>query len=670
MSNLKYRPDIDGLRAVAVVPVVLFHAGLGFPGGFVGVDVFLVISGLLITTIIAPEIEYRDFSILRFYERRIRRILPALFFMLVVTTVAATALLIPVHLDEYGKSLAATALFLSNAYFYSTEGYFTEAAELKPLLHTWSLAVEEQYYIVFPPLLLLLYRMLPRIGLIGVLTFFALASFVFSIWQTDQSPQAAFYLPVARMWELLTGSLLALALMKSPTPKAGGLSHSLGAAGLLGVSIPVFLYTSNTLFPGWAAVPPVLGSAAIIYAGATGKGPVTQLLSAAPFRFIGKISYSFYLWHWPLISLTFYVNLGPLSPFQGMACVAAAFILAILSLRYVEAPFRNGRRRDTAARLFAASGVAIVATVLLGATFAKLDGLPARFASKLDALWNKEELQHPQRNCHFINQNRVEADDLCLRGAKGVAASFILVGDSHANAIGTGIFAAAEALSLAGYQFTGPGLRPLPGVFPSRNAPKDMGSATMDNITAALFAFLDRHPEVTTIIYTGFWEHQATGLSYRHKNPTVWIDADYDGSGVQYNRSAMRNGLDRLAKAFPTRRLILLDDVPTGDLLDLRTFERQTLYGNFERTVKAQGGILRIEAERQRTLYEDILTAVANEHDNIRYVPLFQSMCESEICPLFGKDGARYTDGDHISRRTSLDLAPEISEKIFIRPLP
>ena len=190
MSDLKYRPDIDGLRAVAVVPVVLFHAGLGFPGGFVGVDVFFVISGFLITSIIAREIEDRDFSILRFYERRIRRILPALFFMLLVTTVAATALLIPVHLDEYGKSLAATALFLSNAYFYSTEGYFTEAAELKPLLHTWSLAVEEQYYIIFPPLLLLLYRMLPRIGLLAALTVFALASFVFSIWQTGQSPQA------------------------------------------------------------------------------------------------------------------------------------------------------------------------------------------------------------------------------------------------------------------------------------------------------------------------------------------------------------------------------------------------------------------------------------------------------------------------------------------------
>lgn len=193
MSGMNYRMDIEGLRAVAIIPVVLYHAGLGFSGGYIGVDVFFVISGFLITTIILREMQDRDFSIIRFYERRIRRILPALVVVMAVTTVAACILLIPRHLAEYGKSLYATALFFSNFYFYGTEGYFTEAAELKPLLHTWSLAIEEQYYIFFPLIFFYLNKYTaPRQAAGGLFLLFS-ASLLFSGFQVASNPQAAFY---------------------------------------------------------------------------------------------------------------------------------------------------------------------------------------------------------------------------------------------------------------------------------------------------------------------------------------------------------------------------------------------------------------------------------------------------------------------------------------------
>ena len=295
-----YRPDIDGLRAIAVLAVLLYHVGgFGLTGGFGGVDVFFVISGYLITTIIQREIESGTFSLLNFYERRIRRIFPALVAVTVVATLVSAMLLLPEDFKEYGKSLLNLMAISSNYYFMRKTGYFDAAASEKPLLHTWSLAVEEQFYIVFPLLLLVLSRF-GRRAVIAGLTALAFASFLASAATLENAPARAFFATPGRVWELLIGVLTAVmgpALITSRLHR-----EALAALGLALIGYGYFFYTDATPFPGPAALAFCLGAAFIIYAGTSGGETLTaRMLSSPLVASIGLISYSVYLWHWPLI---------------------------------------------------------------------------------------------------------------------------------------------------------------------------------------------------------------------------------------------------------------------------------------------------------------------------------------------------------------------------------
>jgi len=292
---MQYRRDIDGLRSIAVVPVVLFHAGLpGFSGGFIGVDVFFVISGFLITTIVAREIGERRFSLLSFYERRARRILPALAAVLAISLAFGSILLMPTELLRLGRSAAATVLFASNIHFARSLDYFAPTAELEPLLHTWSLAVEEQFYLFFPPLLIGLAwlgqsrRMLTAVVVLSALSLAA------SVAALDWKPDWVFYIIVFRAWELGAGAILALAATAPPQGRA--LREALGIGGLLAILVPVAIYTNATRFPGLAALPPVLGATVLIWVGREGEGSLAnRLLALRPLVAIGLISYSLYL---------------------------------------------------------------------------------------------------------------------------------------------------------------------------------------------------------------------------------------------------------------------------------------------------------------------------------------------------------------------------------------
>lgn len=294
--SLKYRADIDGLRAIAVLVVIFFHAGIpGFSGGFVGVDVFFVISGFLITSIIVNEIDEGKFSIARFYERRIRRIFPALFPVIVFTVVAGAFLYDFVSFKELGKSIVATTLFSSNIHFWHQAGYFDTESIRKPLLHTWSLAVEEQFYIVFPLLLLAINRFgkklyLPWLLGIGLLSLFA------SIYGIYSNPSVTFYMVPTRAWELLAGSILAL--QRIPLLKSNSYRNLFSVTGFGLICYSVVCYTEATLFPGANALAPVIGASLIIYSGMEGgASTVKKFLSVKPLVSIGLISYSLYLWH-------------------------------------------------------------------------------------------------------------------------------------------------------------------------------------------------------------------------------------------------------------------------------------------------------------------------------------------------------------------------------------
>ena len=299
---MDYRKEVDGLRAVAVLPVVFFHAGFPiFGGGYVGVDVFFVISGFLITSIIATELQAGKFSLLSFYDRRARRILPALVVMVLVCLPFAWLWMLPSELKEFSESMAAVFTFSSNILFWRTSGYFDTEAELKPLLHTWSLAVEEQYYLFFPLLLGLLWKFGQRLTLLvlGVLAIFSLC---LGQWGSTNDPSAAFYLLPTRGWELLIGAGAALLVVQGRVPKAGPKVHEWGSAlGLALIAGSVFLYGRDTPFPGIYALAPTVGAVMIILL-ATPQCLVGRLLGSRIAVGIGLVSYSTYLWHQPLLA--------------------------------------------------------------------------------------------------------------------------------------------------------------------------------------------------------------------------------------------------------------------------------------------------------------------------------------------------------------------------------
>jgi peptidoglycan/LPS O-acetylase OafA/YrhL len=392
-----YRADIDGLRAVAILPVLLFHAGVpGFGGGYVGVDVFFVISGFLITSIIAREIDEGRFSILRFYERRARRIMPALTAVIAAVLAVSAILYLPQDFALVPRSALAAIGFVSNLLFFTETGYFQGGAETKPLLHTWSLAVEEQFYIGFPVLLLLVARFVPA-WRIAVVAGIAILSFAIAVaTQSDGSGFAFYWLP-PRAWELFVGALLALGAV--PAIKARPVREVAAWCGLAAIAAAVLLYDSKTVFPGVAALPPVLGAAALLHcAPGTAAG---RLLSTRALTFIGLISYSLYLWHWPVAVFTQYATDAPLGGWTSVAVIAASVALATLSWRFVEQPFRRPSNLGSAAvlRRFA---VAMAALGVVSAGMMSAGGWPGRFDPQVVRLANASTDVSPMRDSHGV----------------------------------------------------------------------------------------------------------------------------------------------------------------------------------------------------------------------------------------------------------------------------
>ena len=366
---MRYRPEIDGLRAIAVAAVILFHAGFAlFSGGFVGVDVFFVISGFLITSIIVEELKTGRFSVLRFYERRARRILPALFMVMAACIPFAYRLLSPDDLKDFAQSLAAICLFASNVLFWGESGYFDTQAELKPLLHTWSLAVEEQFYVVFPLLLMAAWR-LGRGVLLSLIGAIAVVSLFLSVDEVRNFPSAAFYLLPSRAWQLLVGALASFVADRwqaaDVRQSAVRLAHeAVGWGGMAMIVLALFLFDERTPFPGLNAALPTLGTALVLL-GASDRTSVGRMLAWRPLVGLGLISYSAYLWHQPLFAFTKHALLADLPTDLAIVLCAATIVLACLSWRYIEQPFRD-RSLISRGAVFALSAVGMAAFVGLG----------------------------------------------------------------------------------------------------------------------------------------------------------------------------------------------------------------------------------------------------------------------------------------------------------------
>jgi peptidoglycan/LPS O-acetylase OafA/YrhL len=452
---MNYRGEIDGLRALAVLPVIFFHSGLvGFSGGFVGVDIFFVISGYLITSLIFAEMQEGHFSIFSFYVRRMRRILPALLLVMVITFFFSWLWMVPDQLIDFGKSVVAVCLFVSNFYFWKATDYFGPNAELQPLLHTWSLAVEEQFYIFFPALLLFLFKF-AKARIVPILATLAALSFAWAQWGHITLPETRFYMTYTRIWELLLGSLTALNFPHRPR-FSPAIEELLVVSGLMFIALSIMLFRQELKYPSAFTLMPTIGAGLIILYGDrstyTGK-----LLSSWVVAGLGLLSYSAYLWHQPILALARLRSVEPPSTWILAILGVSSFGLAYLSWRFIEKPFRN--RELVGPRAFFTSISVLLVLLLIGSsTISTTAGFEMNYLSRLNS-----QQQHDYSlvlaaiksngtagmlgndDCRFwessVSVNFINRFDRCV---EKYGKAYVVIGDSHAMDLYNALFQAAN----------------------------------------------------------------------------------------------------------------------------------------------------------------------------------------------------------------------------------
>lgn len=641
MQNvLGYRPDLDGLRAVAVLPVILFHLGFPYtPGGFVGVDVFFVLSGYLITRQIALELSEGRFSLLDFYDRRMRRLLPALFAMLIGSTILALLVLLPRDLDAFGESLVAAVLSISNFYFWTESGYFAPSAETMPLLHTWSLAVEEQFYLLFPPLMILMWR----IGSANewrALAFLALVSFIAGIWAAQTVPEAGFYLLPMRAWELLLGSLLALA--PNFVPASSRQRNVAANLGLLGIGAAILTFDSGTPFPGVAAALPSVGAALVIWAGQPSTSAVDarveprplvlRLLTLSPLVFIGLISYSLYLWHWPLIVLAGQWSLAPLSLTQSALVVGATFIIAGASWRFIEQPLRRGTSLWTTRGLRVRdSGVLVALLALVGISLDVGGGFPWLQPRAVLAVVDDARDRSPLRErCHFeeSEQGQRAFADTCTFGDASDR-RIVVFGDSHGAELSYALSEVARERRLHVRQITASGCPPLLGLTIARRP----GCAQHNN---KIVGALAESPPSTILIAASYFSRRSSGPEWPEE---YWHALERTVSTLR------RFGHD----------VVLLGGWPPHPHGNLpHTLAKEVRRGN-----PVAAYVFDIDTARAENIDEGL--KMIAERQGATYVPLLEAVCGGpRKCRAYPHGQSIYFDGGHISASTARQIVRNV----------
>lgn len=608
--KLDYRPEIDGLRAVSVLSVIFYHAEFElFRGGFVGVDVFFVISGYLITSIICTEINSGNFSLKNFYGRRIKRIFPALFFVMASCIIFAWPWLLPTDFVAYAQSQVAVSMFASNIWFWYNIGYFDTDGALKPLLHTWSLAVEEQFYLVYPVGFLILTRFFKRWALACVL-FAAFLSFAFAQWAAYKHPNFAFYFLPARIWELLVGASVSLTLTsKSGKQFRRGFREICAGVGILMVAYSVFLFDRFTPFPGVFALVPTLGAALIIVF-AEKDTWIGRLLSLKIFVQVGLVSYSAYLWHQPIFAFARLKSLETFTPYSPTLLLLATFGLAFFTWRFIETPIRNNRS-VVGGRVLSA-GIAIsVVFVTMGLVINDSKGVESRFETSLIGdVGHLEFHQFIDEEYFDCEPKSVSAQALswggflrCKQSKSGVP-DLVLLGDSHAEHLFIGLAEAEKNLNVAFY---------ISDSVPLVDNPKFEG----------FFEEILKNGKRQSVLITFMYSYQF---------------ADRDKKDIFDRLELTIDSLQRAGKD-----VFILGDVPkfqiNPEICKFR-FQKTEVLDRCEVSVN--------QATYQSRPYEAMIKYLSKKN-GVQFVELNAALCDEDTCGIIKANQILYRDNHHLN---------------------
>jgi len=641
-NDFRYRPDIDGLRAVAVLLVLVFHAGLGLEGGFIGVDVFFVISGFLITGLIFKGQANGTFRLADFWERRIRRIIPAASAMVAATMAAGYWLLLPDDYSDLGSSAIMQQLMVANFYFWRNTGYFDGPADVKPLLHTWSLSVEEQFYLGYPfALAALKNASFTTKG--RLLATACAASLAISIWGSYNSPSASFYLLPTRAWELLFGGLICFA----PTGKTFRQeSHEVSAVlGLAGILLAAVLFNARTPFPGFAAMFPCASAALLIYANSHHMTAVGRLLTVRPMVFVGLLSYSLYLWHWPILAFLRYWRGRHLGAVEGVLALAGSFIFAYLSWRFVEAPFRQKRGESRTARVYAAALTSLVLLVGSGLLLVRLDGIPSRFpAAVMSALAKDNGRRVEARAADVIREK-----GLPLFGTDTGRVDLLLWGDSHAEMIAGMAEELARKYSLCVAIAVDPANIPLLGI---------AGKQKQVDWNLAVIDFAKRN-RVRNILLVARWENVLGWQSTSDLKRRSFKELGRPEQGTKTLRAGLQASVEAW-KSVPAKVQLMLQ-VPFQEGAEPN---KRIALASWLGLPPPEGVPLEIHRRRQAFVNEAIEQQSFSDVTILDPTPLcFSRSGLSRICDEQGR--SLYKDDDHLSPLGVDTLLRSILDPVF-----
>ena len=648
-----HRREIDGLRSIAVLAVVFYHFAVpGFRGGFVGVDIFFVISGFLIGGILwRDQSEDGRLSLARFYLRRIRRLAPAYFTMAAISLIVAFFLLLPFEFREFGKGLIAATVYLSNVLFYRQAGYFDSASEEKIFLHTWSLSVEEQFYL-FLPLVFLLFGRSKQV-MIWAMGVMALASAVACIALTPSNQTATFYLFPFRAWELLVGVLLAIAGAEKRLHWS--FHPGFSWAGLVLVLAAIFLLTPGTAFPGWQAGIPVMGTLLLILNGQN-DNPVNRVLAMQGPVFIGLISYSLYLWHWPVMTFSTYLRQEYSGPLEVTGWITLSLILAWLSWKFVEQPVRLATNLSTRWLLDGAVGASAV-MLAAGAVIYKQDGMINRFdePARTHIAATADFLQDWSR-CRVDDSGPLKGIEVCPIGPEGKAPALLIWGDSHVRAFYEGLSLAAKEKNRAALVIWRAGCAPLFDLEKDENSATEMQNRACrlanDQIRAAIpgMAFKD-------ILLIGRWSYYAngTGIGVDERNEIRLSPVTGQGA-LQRDlfAGAVRDSLSWLATQ--VENVFVLRQVPEIANYDSRQFARGLAHGRMSNELAETRQRIPTADLQTRNEAPDSALKSLQALGMIRVLDSWPYFCDPDVCNALHDGVGQYFDNNHLTNAASMRL--------------